>query len=109
MSQKKTQRPQELQKSVLSEESQLLLEEIFAFFYNREEAKKDPDLCLEAMLTQIHKDLVESAMPFTAMLQLTLDKACTPGVPASLRQRKKSGEYGRFEMRRMREKRVQAG
>ena len=109
MSRKKTERSELPQKSVLSEESQLLLEEIFAFFYNREEAKKDPDLCLEAVLTQIHKDLVESAMPFTAMLQLTLDKACIPGVPANVRERKRTGQYGHFGMRKVREKKVQTG
>ena len=105
MPRKKTERSELPRKSVLSEESQLLLEEIFAFFYNREEAKEDPDLCLEAMLTQIHKDLV-LGNPITAMLQLTLDKACPRGVPASTRQCKKSGKYGYFEMRKIRKKEI---
>ncbi|MBI2033533.1 MAG: hypothetical protein HYT13_00315 [Candidatus Liptonbacteria bacterium] len=108
MSRKKTKQPELLQKSVLSEESQLLLEEIFAFFYNRKEARQDPDICLEAMLTQIHKDLV-LGNPISAMLQLTLDKACTEGAPVLFRQWKKTGEYGRFEMRRVSEKKAQTG
>jgi len=108
MSQKKTKRSEWPRKSVLSEESQLLLEEIFAFFNNREEARKDSDLCLEATLTRIYEDLV-LGNPITAMLQMTLDKACTPGAPVSLKQRKKTGEYGHFEMRKVHQKKAQTG
>ena len=87
------------EKSMLSEECQLLLEEIFAFFHNREEAKKDPDLCIEAMLTKIQMDLADH--PITATLQLTLDRACNQGVPAFVREYKKKGEYSHFEMTKM--------
>ena len=107
MSRKKTKRPEEPRKSVLSEESQLLLEEIFAFFYNREGARKDPDLCLEAMLTRIYEDLTRS--PISAMLQITLDMACKPGVPALVRQWKKTGESGHFEMRKVHQRKAQTG
>ncbi len=76
------------QKSVLSIESQRLLEEIFAFFYNQEEAKNDSDLCLEAMLTEICNDLRDR--PISATLQDTLDKACVSTAPAIIREEKQS-------------------
>ena len=100
MSRRKTRGPQELQKSVLSKESQLLLEEIFAFFDNREAAKKDPDLCLEAMLTEIREDLADH--PITAMLQGTLDSACVPTAPEITLEAKKRGEYRGFKTEKAR-------
>ena len=92
------------EQSVLSEECQLLLEEIFAFFDNREAARRDPDLCLEAMLAMIQEDLAGS--PITAMLQMTLEGACTSGAIEVIREEKKSGEFGTLKTRKPLQKEV---
>ena len=94
MSLKKTERSEHPPKSMLSEESQRLLEEIFDFFENREKAKKDPDLCLEAMLTEICEDLRDH--PITSTLQITLDNGCRPNAAERIREEKKRGEHGRL-------------
>ena len=107
MSRKKTQRPEEPLKSVLSKECQLLLEEIFAFFHNREAAKKNPDLCLEAMLAEIQEDL--TVHPITSTLQDTLDGACTEGAIAYIKEEKESGEFGTLKTRKPLQKEVRIG
>lgn len=60
-------------KTVLSQECQESLEEIFALFGNREEAQQNPEVCLEAVLGSIAEDL--SDMPGSATLVITLNFA----------------------------------
>lgn len=89
-------------KTVLSQECQELLEEIFDFFGNREEARQNPEVCLEAMLGSIERRLFES--PISAMLQHTLNFARPHGGATIelewLRQRRKERKERQEKRRR---------
>ncbi|HEY4509648.1 MAG TPA: hypothetical protein VJC15_01530 [Candidatus Paceibacterota bacterium] len=59
----------------LRPEIQGLLEEIFAQYGNEEEAQKDPETCLEALLIVIAEDASDTF----SNLRPTLEFACPPG------------------------------
>lgn len=75
---------------MISPESQELLEEIFAEWGNSEEAQKDPETCLQALLAVIAEkvSLPRSYPP----LRGTLWEICPPGYAANFVRRRREAK-----------------